>query len=339
MNNIKYTFLLPAYKARYLEEALLSIQSQSYTDYKVLVSDDCSPEDLKSVFDKVCGDDSRFTYRRNEKNMGGESLVSHWNLLVDMCETEWLIMASDDDVYEPTFLEEIDKLAEKYPQVDILRARARRIENGKVVREDFNLDEFMSYARFLTTISRPDMVNCLANYVFRTIELKRHDGFPDFPTAAKSDIATAMTMSRNGIVSTKGILFTFRISIENLSSSQMYSKNVEQILNANLCFIDWYQENINKELESFIDNRERFLLPLIKDAYKNRVEVISLYLLVHLSLTKRLLYLKEFWKRGHLLNVINPKSSLGFIYKIYYYIFRLANKQYRYYSNDSFSQI
>ena len=65
--------------------------------------------------------------------MGGKSLVSHWNLLVDLCDTEYLIMASDDDVYEPTFLEEIDKLVQKYPNVDILRAKAVRLENGKEV--------------------------------------------------------------------------------------------------------------------------------------------------------------------------------------------------------------
>ena len=42
--------------------------------------------------------------------MGGKSLVSHWNLLVDMCDTEYFIMASDDDVYEPEFMKEIDSL-------------------------------------------------------------------------------------------------------------------------------------------------------------------------------------------------------------------------------------
>ena len=73
---IKYTFLLPAYKPNFLEEALRSIKEQTYTDFKVIVSDDCSPHDLKSIFEKTCGDDPRFVFRCNEKNMGGRSLVS-----------------------------------------------------------------------------------------------------------------------------------------------------------------------------------------------------------------------------------------------------------------------
>ena len=108
----KYTFLLPAYKGRFLNEMLRSIQGQTYTDFKVIISDDCSPENLKIICEPYL-QDSRFTYRCNQENMGSKSLVSHWNLLVDMCDTEYLIMASDDDVYEPQFLEEIDKLTVK----------------------------------------------------------------------------------------------------------------------------------------------------------------------------------------------------------------------------------
>lgn len=46
---MKYTFLLPAYKGRFFDEMLRSIQGQTYTDFKVIISDDCSPEDLRSI--------------------------------------------------------------------------------------------------------------------------------------------------------------------------------------------------------------------------------------------------------------------------------------------------
>ena len=104
MISTKYTFLLPAYKVTFFEKALFSIKNQTFKNFKVIVSDDCSPENLRSVYDRVVGDDTRFVYRRNEVNIGSKSLVSHWNLLVDMCDTEFLIMASDDDVYDLNFL-------------------------------------------------------------------------------------------------------------------------------------------------------------------------------------------------------------------------------------------
>ena len=55
---VKYTFLLPAYKPDFFEEALRRIKDQTYSDFTVLVSDDCSPHDLKSIYNKVCGDDA-----------------------------------------------------------------------------------------------------------------------------------------------------------------------------------------------------------------------------------------------------------------------------------------
>jgi len=113
MNNpIKYTFLLPAYKASFLEETLYSIQNQTFCNFQVIVSDDCSLENIFQVYENFI-DDERFVYRRNEVNLGKKDLISHWNLLVDMCDTEYFIMASDDDVYHPHFLEEIDKLVKE----------------------------------------------------------------------------------------------------------------------------------------------------------------------------------------------------------------------------------
>ena len=63
---VRYTFLLPAFKTKYLPEMLNSIQQQTYKDYKVIISDDCSPENVYEV-SKEYLDDSRFSYRRNEK--------------------------------------------------------------------------------------------------------------------------------------------------------------------------------------------------------------------------------------------------------------------------------
>ena len=69
MNNIKYTFLLPAYKAKYLKEALDSLLDQTYKDFKIIVSDDNSPEDIRGIVDSF--DDVRIEYRKNKNNIGG----------------------------------------------------------------------------------------------------------------------------------------------------------------------------------------------------------------------------------------------------------------------------
>lgn len=217
--NPKYTFLLPAFKGRFLDEMLRSIQGQTYRDFKVIISDDCSPEDLRSICEPYLAD-PRFTYRRNAENMGSKSLVSHWNMLVDMCDTEFLILASDDDVYEPQFLEEIDRLTVKYPDVDLFRARVKVIDDeGDTLRKDILLEEYHSQIEFLYYFYCIGIQKCVAHYAFRSSALKAKGGFYDLPLAWGSDDATGAMLSENGVCHTPSLCFSFRNSGINISST------------------------------------------------------------------------------------------------------------------------
>lgn len=248
MTNPKYTFLLPAYKAKYFEEALKSIKAQTYRDFKVLVSDDCSPEDLSPIFDHVCGDDPRFTFRRNKVNMGGKSLVSHWNLLVDMCDTEWLIMASDDDVYEPEFLAEADRLLTKYPEANLLRGRSRIIDGeGRTVREEDTTDEWMDNLHFIHRMYQTDYAGGIANYVYRTAPLKQRGMFPDWPQAWFSDEAANIMMADRGCCFTGAITFEVRNSDINISSKWGDPDDSQKKIIATYAFFPWmkrYMANV-----------------------------------------------------------------------------------------------
>lgn len=210
MKNPKYTFLLPAYKGRFLDEMLKSIQRQTYRDFKVIISDDCSPEDLRSICEPYLSD-PRFSYRRNKENMGSKSLVSHWNLLVDMCDTDYLIMASDDDVYEPQFLAEIDALVQKYPNVDLFRARPSDVNSlGEIEKTEGISDELLSHEAFILRLYDNDAVGGEPAYCYRTKSLLRKGKFVDFPLAWFSDDATNIMMSVNGCAVTLKPLFNFR---------------------------------------------------------------------------------------------------------------------------------
>jgi len=249
---MKYTFLLPAFKGRFLDEMLQSIQRQTYTDFKVIISDDCSPEDLRSICEPYLKD-PRFTYRRNAENMGSKSLVSHWNFLVDMCDTEFLIMASDDDVYEPQFLEEIDKLTVKYPEVDLFRARVRLIDGeGNLLEKDILVEEFLTQLDFLYYFFHKGLQKCVAHYVFRNTTLKTKGGFFDLPLAWGSDDATAVMLSENGECNTPSICFSFRSSGINISMQGGIKILREKTRSRYIfiCFLDEYLLNLKNKLKS-----------------------------------------------------------------------------------------
>ncbi len=243
MNNCKYTFLLPAYKAEYLKEAISSLLAQTYSEFKVIVSDDNSPEDIKGIVDSF--NDNRIEYRKNEKNIGGLRLAEHWNLLLDLCDTEYLIVASDDDVYSGKFLENIDSLTIKYPLVNVLRARTQRInDSGEVTSQEDIFEEYQDRVTALHSMFCGNYIGCVGNYVFRTDALRQAGGFADLPYAWFSDMQTVISMQENGQVNTNQILFSFRLSGINISTSKQDKKVDSFKLKATISFDRWLSDYI-----------------------------------------------------------------------------------------------
>lgn len=218
---VKYTFLLPTYKATYLAEMLDSIKRQTFLNFKVIVSDDCSPEHIKKEFDTVVSNDDRFIYRRNDTNMGGKSLVAHWNILLDLCDSPYFILATDDDIYEPEFLERLDKLINKYPEVDLARCRmASYDEKGIEFKWEDECDEIETHKDFLIDHFCKRRLKCISNFIWKTESLKQKGGFVDMPLAWFSDEITSIMMAENGCVNSKDVLFHFRDSGINISNSK-----------------------------------------------------------------------------------------------------------------------
>lgn len=225
----KYSFIMPAYKAQYFKEALNSILGQSFRDFNVIISDDCSPEGIKELADSFLSDE-RVIYRRNLSNMGSARLADHWNLLLDLCDSEYLIVASDDDVYDSRFLEETDSIIQKYPGVNLIHTRARIIDgNGNPDREDETLDEFLPFEKHINHFINPHAVLCIGNYVFRTSALKEAGGFAKLPLGWKSDSATAIELSRAGVACPPDVLFSFRMSGLNISAQVHGDKETDRM--------------------------------------------------------------------------------------------------------------
>jgi glycosyltransferase involved in cell wall biosynthesis len=288
---MKYTFLLPAYKTEFLENAIFSILSQTYKDFQLVISDDCSPEDIKLVVDKF--DDDRIIYRRNSSNIGARDLVEHWNLLVNLADSEYLIMASDDDIYDNKFLENIDVLVQKYPDVDVFRARVRRINaGGETTAEDDLYSEYMTELNAIYYMYHSNYIGCIANYVFKTKSIQNKGGFINLPYAWSSDAATVISLIGRGLCNTRDVLFSFRLSKINISDT-IYDKKMERgKLKAMLMFDKWMSEYISRlEYDRNAINSNRF--NEIVKGYKSMAFTLIGYYAKSINIVEWLKMLKE----------------------------------------------
>ena len=232
-----YSFVLPAFKARFLKEAIDSILAQTYTNFELIIVNDASPEDLDAIVNSY--DDPRIQYYINEKNIGGKALVEQWNYCISLANSEYIILASDDDIYDKDYLLEMNRLVDKYPEAYVFRPRVQYINNNSEVIDVCGyIPEVSSGIVFLLSLSR-GWISCgVPFYVFKRTALNAIGGFADYPMAWFSDNATELRLSNNGIISSNDILFSFRTSGINISSRPNSEHDTINKLNATVQYYD-----------------------------------------------------------------------------------------------------
>ncbi len=96
------SIIIPIYNSeKYLEQCLDSILGQSYTNYEVIIIDDGSTDNSRSIYKRFTDMDKRFTafYQKNQ----GVSVARNKGL--DIAQGEIILFIDSDDVISPVFLE------------------------------------------------------------------------------------------------------------------------------------------------------------------------------------------------------------------------------------------
>ena len=222
-----FSVLIPAYKKKYLFEAIDSVLSQTYRDFELVIINDCSPEDLTSVVRRF--KDGRVHYYINEQNCGAEHVVENWNKCLNICSGDWVICMGDDDMLMPNCLEVYADMINNNNNVDLLHGRVRQIDNnGKLIsilEERPQLES--SYSHIIGRLTMRKQY--IGDFCFRRSRLISEGGFYNLPFAwGADDISAFMCCTPNGVANTNIPVFCYRVSADTISSS----KNTERKLQA-----------------------------------------------------------------------------------------------------------
>ncbi len=99
--------------AQWLDEQLASIQSQSYDNWVLMVSDDGSEDETLAILEQVVVQDERVQLLPSRNGTAGH--VSNFEYLLTeatACEAEYVFLADQDDVWEPQKLQTLLRLAQ-----------------------------------------------------------------------------------------------------------------------------------------------------------------------------------------------------------------------------------
>jgi len=122
---------LPVFNGeKYLNEAIDSILSQTYTDFELIISDNASTDKTQQICRKYVEEDNRIRYYRNKINLGGPE---NYNLSFKLSSGNYFKWAAYDDVLSPEYLKKCVNVLDTNPSVVLCHSRVSRIdENGKL---------------------------------------------------------------------------------------------------------------------------------------------------------------------------------------------------------------
>lgn len=126
--NQKFSIIVPLYnKESYVQKALESVFSQTYTDYEVIVIDDGSTDNSLEVVRGLKIEDRRLMIL-TQSNSG---VAAARNNGVAKSKGEYLCFLDADDWWKPTFLEEMDRLINEYPDAGLYATNYVYYKPGK----------------------------------------------------------------------------------------------------------------------------------------------------------------------------------------------------------------
>ena len=136
--NIKYSIIIPLYnKASYVRNALDSIVAQTYKDWELIIVDDGSTDNSATICEEFIKEKSKICNLKSQIenikiiSQPNAGVAAARNNGVKSSHGEYLCFLDADDWWEPTFLEEMDKLIRDYPDAGIYATNYVYYKPGK----------------------------------------------------------------------------------------------------------------------------------------------------------------------------------------------------------------
>jgi len=201
------TIGLPIFNGeKYLEQALSSLLSQEYKDFQLIISDNASDDQTRSICKKFSDSDDRIKYYRNEKNEGA---TFNFNRVLQLAHSEFFMWAAYDDLWDQAFLSTLVSLLQNNSTAVVAFAQAAIIDDhnnqlsSHVHLADYpvmyKLSEKNLYKRMKLYIQAEDGKSNMVYGLMRTKCIKKTNGFfGGFRTPYGSDILLIFRLLQYG---------------------------------------------------------------------------------------------------------------------------------------------
>lgn len=131
------SIIIPCYnQEKYITDAIMSAENQTYKDIEIVFIDDCSTDGSLEVANELKKKYTNIVVLKNETNLG---VVDSRNKAIDVAKGFYILPLDGDDTIEPTYIEKAVKVFDENPDVGFVYCKARKFG---AVNEDWNLPKF-----------------------------------------------------------------------------------------------------------------------------------------------------------------------------------------------------
>lgn len=238
----KVTVLMPVYNVGpYVTEAIRSVLAQSYTNFVLLVMDDCSTDDTAEKVKAI--EDERIRYVKNPVNLG---LAENLNKGLSLIETEYVARFDGDDIAEPEWLEENMKMMESHPEIGICSSGYEWVgtRHGEVFYPERNEDSMCQMLFGCTVI-----VPVFRKSVFEANHIRyQTSAFPAEDYRVWADCYRVTT-----VYNIQKVLFHYRMHPSQISTSKR-QKQIEKTQEVQRVMLEWLNPDMAEEdIRFFLD--------------------------------------------------------------------------------------
>jgi glycosyltransferase involved in cell wall biosynthesis len=127
--------IVPGYNhAVYLQQRMETVLAQTYSNFEVILLDDCSTDDSRHIIESYRSQTKVSQVVYNDVNSG--SAFKQWEKGIELAKGELIWIAESDDYCEPEFLASLVPLLENNPAAGLAYCLTEDVdENGKIITE------------------------------------------------------------------------------------------------------------------------------------------------------------------------------------------------------------
>ena len=209
-----FSVIIPLFnKEKFVENAVNSILQQTFSDFEIIIVEDCSSDKSWNVVSKINSD--KIKILQHDKNKG---LSASRNTGIKNSNARFVTFLDADDVWKPTYLEKIRALIAQFPDAKLWATNYEELYPNNVIvqpkNNSTNIEKDTMIADFFqTSLAQPLYCSCslcVEKSVFNTI------GYYDEKITFGEDIDfNIRANNRFKLAYSKAVLVTYTMFSEN----------------------------------------------------------------------------------------------------------------------------